>query len=739
MTAILLGSASCSSDIDEPITGGPGNVQLSVQLPAGMATRAFNDGTQAKSLTYAVYEAENNTLIEECGKTSTNPVKFENGLSTTVNLQLANGKKYYILFWADKTENSPYTFSSKDQTITVEYKDAASSDDSRDAFYAKYELEVNGPTTGTVELKRPFAQINLGTNDLNAPSIKKEYGEGKDLKLGVGLTVTSKVANVLNLKTGEVSGSADVTFSNALATVAMNNGNDFPYTSTPGTKEYDYISMDYILVGKDRGVVDLNYAFNNNGTEVTTLPVTNVPVQANYQTNIFGSLLTSPATLQVVINPAFEEPDYNISKWDGVTKTAVTPVDNVYSVASGANLAWLMSELNTNPATFEGKTVELTGDIDMGGHAITSNYTGKIESDKLSSASVPFKGVLDGKGHTVKNLTIKGGTAAGDIVALIPAVSGSTAAVKNLNFENVNINATAGDAAALIGVVNEGATVDNVNVLSGSVKGSNKVAGIVSRVEYSGTIKNCVNKADITAGNHAGGICASPNYTKDANTKIEITSCKNYGNVTGAWQIGGVVGETTAYVTDCHNYGNVTGSGNSIGGVAGELRNSGILENCSNEGTITGTYASGFGIGGVVGWIRTIGGGDNPSTDYPYSRVLTVKGCTNKGNVIAANYHGVGGIIGEWYRGGEISGNSNTAEKIQGGSGVAGICGCFEYTGGSNIATTDKNVNANLVFSNNNTSTTTQANVTGTSTAKLITYSETIAEHITIESGINNW
>ena len=327
--AALIGITSCSSEIDEPVANGEGSVQFTVQLPAGIATRAFNDGTKATSLSYAVYDKDDATHTPII--TSVREVTFDN-LTATVELQLANGKSYNVIFWADNAAvdattgklTSPYTFDAAAQTVTVDYAGVNSSDDNRDAFYNMKTIEVKGaPVNEKVELRRPFAQINLGTNDLDAPAIVKEYGEGDALTLEVAMTAktaTATVPNTLNLTDGSVSGETTVSFGASKATIATKNGNDFPYQPTdPEAKKYGYISMDYILVGNTaQTLLDLTYTFYNGTKEMATLPVTNVPVRANYQTNIYGSLLTSPATLQVEIKPAFgatpDDQDINVDE-----------------------------------------------------------------------------------------------------------------------------------------------------------------------------------------------------------------------------------------------------------------------------------------------------------------------------------------------------------------------------------------------------------------------------------------
>ena len=334
--------------MEEPIAGGNGNVQFTIQLPGSLATRAFATGAD-KVLSYAVYEKGTKNLIE-----SETKVAFQNGLSTTVQLQLANGKGYDIIFWADKADNSPYTFSTTDQTITVDYTGVKSTDDSRDAFFGQITFDVNGPVNEKVELKRPFAQINLGTDDLDAASIKSEYytGTDPDLTLSLAVDLKAKAYKTLNLMSGAVSDQVDVTFDKALASDCIKNGGDFPYTPAKPAKAYSYISMDYILVAPDRDVVDLTYAFYNSATAaeaVTTLPVASVPVQRNYQTNIFGSLLTSPANLTVEIKPAF----------DGTENREVIPA----SVATAADLSNAIASGATDITVTQ--DLDLTGPLDI--------------------------------------------------------------------------------------------------------------------------------------------------------------------------------------------------------------------------------------------------------------------------------------------------------------------------------------------------------------------------------------
>ena len=172
--AMTFGFAACSSD--EPQGNAPDGktslVTLTAQLPAELGSRDFGNGTTATTLTYAVYESDTKVLIEE----SADKINFE-GLTANVELQLVNGKSYDIIFWADapvaEGATNPYTFSSADKTITINYDGLTSNDESRDAFFASVtNLNVEGAMTKPVVLNRPFAQLNFGTDDLDAESVK---------------------------------------------------------------------------------------------------------------------------------------------------------------------------------------------------------------------------------------------------------------------------------------------------------------------------------------------------------------------------------------------------------------------------------------------------------------------------------------------------------------------------------------------------------------------------------------
>ena len=296
VVAMLL-TTSCSNDeTNELISGEPVTTSFKVQLPNSIGTRpnkgakkAFADGKTATVLKYMVFDENNNRI-------ATIPTgEKEINLSTDVQLTLITGKKYKIVFWAANA-NAPYTL---DETgkVTVNYEGMKANDESLDAFCRCYEYTAGAEVENPVKLYRPFAQLNVGTKDMD-----KAVKAGFNKDAAKTRVQVSGIANTLNLLTGEVDGEVDVTCDlNAIPT-----GETFP------KEGYEYLSMDYLLVGKEtKSVVDVKWTVTD-GTFNSERTFTNVPLQGNYRTNIFGNLLTSPTDFNVEIDPAFNEPDYDV-------------------------------------------------------------------------------------------------------------------------------------------------------------------------------------------------------------------------------------------------------------------------------------------------------------------------------------------------------------------------------------------------------------------------------------------
>ena len=482
ITLSALCATSCTKGNDVQV-GGESTVILTAQLPEGIQSNGprrkaavYGDGKTATTLDYAVYQVTTDAtagtktynLISSLGKTDVTI-----NISATVTLQLINGNTYAIVFWAD-APSSIYTFTAdvNTATITADYTTATASAEAYDAFYALKEFTVNGAMQETVELKRPFAQLNIGTADLTAATT-------------AGVTVTKagiqvKTYKTLNLISGEVSNEEDVTFAQA----ALPTGETFPVIG------YDYLTMNYLLMPVDKKA-DNNITISYDNAAAGTRTFNNVPLQRNYRTNIYGNLLTSSTTFNVVITPGFNDGD--ITYWDG-TSTSEPQKDattGAYQVSSAAEWAWLAKQTSLS------SDIVITKDIDFCGHEVMSIT---LYGDK----------VFNGQNHTFSNLVLKNNELGDDKNAGLFAYA-TCATIKNLTVRKVKVISDYKDDASRAGVIIGGMqaplTLDNIHVIGAEISGVQSVGGLVgfSTESYKLTITNCsVDSTTITNRSVAG-------------------------------------------------------------------------------------------------------------------------------------------------------------------------------------------------------------------------------------------
>ena len=187
MAATMLFATSCQQD-DVLVQGGEATISFQVSTPE-IATRAFSDGNTATDLTYVVYTTEGKIIKD--GNTT-----FDNR-QAQVQVQLAKGNTYNVLFWAD-APTSPYTVNAAGQTLEVNYTGVNCNDENLDAFYSWETITVSASGVENVELRRPFAQLNIGTGDLNEADAANLDIENIKTQVVVALPTT------MNFASGEV-------------------------------------------------------------------------------------------------------------------------------------------------------------------------------------------------------------------------------------------------------------------------------------------------------------------------------------------------------------------------------------------------------------------------------------------------------------------------------------------------------------------------------------------------------
>jgi hypothetical protein len=209
-----------------------------------------------------------------------------------VTLTLAKNVKYDIVFWAH-AEGAPYKFNKAEHQIVVDY-DGLANDEVRDAFYERVEGYVVTDTPVDVELRRPFAQINIGASDYD-PYIT-------DFGFKMTSAITCKAPSVLDVLDGSVSGEVDLEFD--LASIPYESGNQV--LTKVGGVTYHWMSMNYILAAQSNtniyGDIKATFHYNDSDLEVS---IPSVPYRRNYRTNILGTLFTGPAKFDVEVVPGF--------------------------------------------------------------------------------------------------------------------------------------------------------------------------------------------------------------------------------------------------------------------------------------------------------------------------------------------------------------------------------------------------------------------------------------------------
>lgn len=384
MAAMLLGTASCSKDMEPEMTDG--TVQFTIELPGNVDSRAISDGLTANKLTVAVYDAQGNELTDL--KVLNKDIQHE----TTVQFKLVKGQTYSFAFWA-QNEDAPYEFSTASKTVSVSYDGATCNDETRDAFYAyRADLTVDGPINETVKLYRPFAQLNFGASDLaDAATAGIIPSQSK--------VTVSKVATSFNLATGEATGEEEnVEF--ALANVPSN-----PATLKVENKDYGWLAMNYFLVPNNEANVNVEMTVttkdkNNNPRADAVLPVPSVPVKKNHRTNIVGTLFTQDANFNVIID---EEFDANIDIYNEVT---------TYDITEDASFAETLALINTNQP--EVAIINIADDVTLT-YTIPSARYAMLDETNTKTKQIIFEGAgkenstfhVDGNG--VQGVLVKNG------------------------------------------------------------------------------------------------------------------------------------------------------------------------------------------------------------------------------------------------------------------------------------------------------------------------------------------
>ena len=358
-------------------SGDTAMVTFEVSTPT-IATRAVGDGTTAKKLYVGVYENQNGTLAGplEVSLTDEGETVTFKGRKATVNLALAKNKEYSVIFWAETENNNSAMFDIDWTTSKLTLKPSLKANqESYDAFWAQKDVNLdNGNISEKVELKRPFAQLNIGTSDKEIAKAAGIIVERTEVK--------TKVFTTFNLQNGTAADEAEVTYK--MEAIADIEGESFPTAAT----EQSYLSLNYLLMNADKSIVDVAFSYmDEEDDNAYELKFNSVPVQRNYRTNIYGTLLTNSANYTVEILHGFADEEHNVL---------------VQDVATAEELQAAIEEFNNSDEDAE-LSIVLTDDIDLndlfgGNNAPATRTAGNNPSVTLAKGKSL---ILDLNGNTI--------------------------------------------------------------------------------------------------------------------------------------------------------------------------------------------------------------------------------------------------------------------------------------------------------------------------------------------------
>ena len=443
---VAMVATSCQQLDEVDVVGGQTtNVTVNLSTPE-IANRAFSDGTTATHLQYAVYDANGNAL--DIYKKDNETIN----ISKQIEFQLTTGNTYSVLFWA-AAPSAPYTVDLDAKTMEVDYTSPVCSDENRDAFYYYGSFTVsNGMDPIDADLKRPFAQLNIGTSDYAASAAAGYTVSHAKVKVPVYTNLDFVSGNATNKQTIE------------FAYAAIPTSETFPVAG------HEYMAMNYLLMNTTKETVDVvfTYATDATGTAAKERTVGAVPVQRNYRTNLYGQLLTASAKVNVEIKPEYDDDnkygsidgqvyvkvadaaefnaafadeniDIIILTEDIVLSQALTRADEVAKVSTGKSLTIDLNNFTlsaTSSATGKNyNMIDVYGTLTVKNGNLEYKHTGDnmVWNNYAEIFHVGENGVLNLDGVTAKNL---GGSNMAYVVDLTNA--------KNItvNIENSTLEST---------------------------------------------------------------------------------------------------------------------------------------------------------------------------------------------------------------------------------------------------------------------------------------------------------
>lgn len=635
---LSLGMTACQKS--ESVDAALKDVQISVStlLPSQLdQTRAAGDGTTVDRCIMEIYL--DGKLYGE------RQVAEIQNLKAVFSPRLVAGNTYEFVFWADKSggdlETDLHYNTSDLSNVTFAEGDVyQGNDETRDAFFGTATVIADQNKSVSVDMKRPFGQLNVRTLDMQA--VADASASYVPEKVSVAFV---SVPTGINLFTGALNGeTAAVAYSEPVA-LANNAGN-------AGELTFDYI---FAPAGTEQYLTDFTMSFlDASGAEVAEdYAFTSIPVQRNYRTMVSGNLLTKKADITVNVIPDFGDGDIEAN-----VDRVQTVADANEAFANGATVVEITEAPTSDARIILPKTVEgvyITMPVTT--VPVTIEYA-DAATDEQKPATVNVSGELANLIINAPNSTVTIDGSYNEVTSTTAANSliiGEEASVESLTVKQGNVEvygtlknlvsrpgsaqvtlhaATADDLRAFAAHLNDGGNkiYDNV-VLEADIdfEGSEFYVTRVNNVVLDGQGHKISNYKVEKNTQSAGLFCDAVTVTVK-NLTLENAEVKAINDGAGNAYAGALLGRTygTITVSDVHVVNPTIEGVNKVGGLVGFIaENSITATGCTVEGgSVTTSYVEGESgqIGGLIGYLGSL-----------FGTTCTISGCSVENTVINAH------------------------------------------------------------------------------------------------------
>ena len=427
---------------------GENTVTYTVEVP-GVATKAIADGKNVDYLFYEVYvttsstadDLSNATLLYK--KDDIRMVQSEVATSrATVTLNLVQNQHYTVLFWAQCGKKSEGVYD-VDDLRAVTYKDAASIKSNHEDYAAFYAVDVisdSTPRAKKVYLKRPFAQLNIGT--LNTVDYDKDPYTVNMIQSKV---TVKQVPTVFNVATSEVDLDSVTDFTFAWETLYLISDEQLAVND----KNYHYVAMNYMFAGIEGRTAKVEYELEAVMTTQGNVDipvelskyVVNVPLKENYRTNIVGNLLTSSTEYEVIVDAAWAGDD-------------LAPDPIYMAAANGGNVTLDADVTLKQPLDIKADmTLNLNGKTITGALNVAPGANVTIENGTITNGDKTVSGITTNGILTLNNVTIESARHAVRVESGKVVINGGTYEVKpisNSTLHALNVGDNGTEAEVII-------------------------------------------------------------------------------------------------------------------------------------------------------------------------------------------------------------------------------------------------------------------------------------------------